>query len=69
VGSFSYATDREMHAGFYGGEPRAGDEEEALGGGRRENVGTVSGRGGTPEGETGAVGRKTGRVESDDARV
>ncbi|KAH8905535.1 acid phosphatase/Vanadium-dependent haloperoxidase, partial [Coniochaeta sp. PMI_546] len=31
VGSFSFATDREMRAGFYGGEPRAGDEEEALG--------------------------------------
>jgi len=62
VGSFSFATDREMHAGFYGGEVRAGDEEEALGNIPRGANG--SGRAGDIE----AVGRKTNRVE-DDARV
>ncbi|OIW34975.1 hypothetical protein CONLIGDRAFT_567963 [Coniochaeta ligniaria NRRL 30616] len=68
VGSFSFATDRDLHAGFYGGEPRrAGDEEEALEGEGLGGVGTrSSGRGGSPV----AVGRKTSRVEEGgDVRV
>lgn len=66
VGSFSFATDREWHAGFYGAEPRAGDEEEAVGmggaqrGGRDRGIGSA--RGGT---ETVAVGRKTSTPDDD----
>lgn len=74
VGSFGFATDRDAHAGFYGGELRAGDEEEALEGARPGDVtgvGMRSGRGTSPLGDGfGAVGRKPSRVdESDDARV
>lgn len=69
VGSFSYATEREMHAGFYGGEVRGGDEEEAVGMRRGEGSGNAEvGMGsGRMDGRE-AVGRTTGRVE-DDGRV
>lgn len=70
VGSFSFATDRELHAGFYGGEPRSGDEEEALGGGRRlGTVGSGSGSGTTAGAEAAAVGRKASRGEQGEVRV
>ncbi|KAB5536643.1 PAP2 superfamily-domain-containing protein [Coniochaeta sp. 2T2.1] len=72
VGSFSFATDRELHAGFWGGEPRAGDEEEAVEGrGVGNGFGPVGS--GSSRGETAAVGRKNGRVErvdyGDETRV
>jgi membrane-associated phospholipid phosphatase len=66
VGSFSFATDREWHAGFYGAEPRAGDEEEAVGTAGLQHNGMGGGNGSARGGpDTLAVGRKTSRRESD----
>lgn len=69
VGSYSFATDRELKAGFYGGRLRHRDEEEAIGNGHGASrgvmgTGTGSARESLPDrGAPVAVGRKTSREE------